>query len=187
MKKQSKSSQVGTSFFTSPRWAYVGSFLFSVLLIYLAFRFEHRLAHFKSLGLLGIFLINLISSSTVIIPEPAIVAVVVGGRLYSPFLVGFLSALGAAIGNMVGYFLGRSGKHIVLNHSENTWYRWIQSKFHTYATLLIFVFALIPNPFFDVVAIIAGIAEYSPIKFFFLMLIARIIRDTLLAFVGGKI
>lgn len=184
--KKNKKEQI-SAFFTSTRWAYVGSFLFSILLIYLAVRFQHHLTHYRSLGLLGIFLINLISSSTVIIPEPAIVSVVVGGKLYSPFLVGLAAAGGAAIGNMIGYFLGRSGKHIVLNHAENKWYIWIRSKFHKYATLLIFIFALIPNPIFDAVAILAGVTEYPPVRFFFLMLIARLIRDTILALIGAKL
>ncbi|HEX7042773.1 MAG TPA: VTT domain-containing protein [Patescibacteria group bacterium] len=188
MEKLAKNiKQQKSSFFTSTRWAYVGSFLFSVLLIYLAFRFQQHLSHFKSLGIFSIFLLNLISSATVIIPEPAIVSVVVGGKLYPPILVGLAAALGAGIGNMIGYFLGRSGKHIVLNHTESKWYIWIKSKFHRYATLIIFVFALIPNPIFDGVAILAGITEYPPIKFFLLMLVARLIRDTLLALLGAKL
>lgn len=184
--KKNRKQQV-SAFFTSPRWAYVGSFLFSILLIYLAFRFQYRLSHYKSLGIFSIFLLNLISSSTVIIPEPAIVSVIVGGKLYSPFLVGLAAAGGAAIGNMIGYFLGRSGKHIVLNHAENKWYIWIRSKFHKYATLLIFIFALIPNPIFDGIAILAGITEYPPVRFFLLMLVARLIRDTILALIGAKL
>lgn len=185
-KKTAKKIQKKSSFFTAQRWAYVGSFLFSILLVYLAFRFQHGLIHYRSLGIFGIFLLNLISSSTVIIPEPAIVSVLIGGKLYSPFLVGVAAALGAAIGNMIGYFLGRSGKHIVLNHTESKWYMWIRSKFHRYATLLIFIFALIPNPFFDAVAILAGITEYPPIRFFFIMLFARLFRDTILAFIGAR-
>lgn len=165
----------------------MASLALSGLFIYLAILFERHLAHVKSFGLFGIFVINLVASSTVVVPAPAIVSVVVGGRLYAPFLVGIAASLGAAIGNMIGYFIGRSGKHIVLSHNEYGWYKWLKKNFHTYGTLLIFVFALVPNPIFDALALIAGITEYSPVKLFFLMLVARFLRDTLLAFLGAKI
>lgn len=186
MPKKNQNNQK-SSFFTSPRWAYVGSFLLSVVLILLAFRFQHRLEHFKSLGLLGIFLINLIGSSTIFFPAPAIASVVAGGVIYSPLLVGLVAALGASGGDMLAYFLGRSGTHIVLNHSEKKWYLWFQQLFHRFADIVIFVFALIPNPIFDAVGIIAGVSEYPPIRFFLIMFVARFLRNLLLALVGARL
>lgn len=181
-----KNKTIQSSFLTSPRWTYVGAFALSLLVVFLAFRFQHRLEHFRSFGLFGIFLLNFIASSTVIIPAPAIVSVVIGGHLYPPLLVGLFASGGAALGNMVGYFVGRAGKHIVLTHDEYRWYKWLRKKFHTYGTLLIFLFAFVPNPIFDALALIAGITEYSPIKLFFLMFVARFVRDTLLAMIGAR-
>ena len=189
MKKKEivKKNQNQSSFFTSPRWAYVGSFLLSMLLMYAAFRFQHRLEHFKSLGLLGIFFINLIGSSTIFLPAPAIVSVVAGGVLYPPLLVGIVAALGASGGDMLGYFLGRSGKHVVLNHTEHQWYTYFRKIFHKFADLIIFIFALVPNPFFDAIGIIAGVSEFSPVRFFLIMLAGRFLRNVLLAFAGARL
>jgi membrane protein YqaA with SNARE-associated domain len=175
------------SFFTSPRWAYVGSLLLSLLLIWLAFHFQGKIGHFKSLGLLGIFLINLIGSSTLFLPAPAIASVVAGGVVYPVFLVGLVAALGASMGDMLGYFLGRSGKHVILNHTEHAWYGKFKHLFSKFAGILIFLFALIPNPFFDGVGILAGATEYPPTRFFLLMFAGRLVRNVLLAMVGARL
>lgn len=165
----------------------MGSFLFSLLLIFAAFRFQHRLEHFRSLGLFGIFLINLIGSSTIFLPAPAIASVVAGGVIYPPVLVGLMAALGAAGGDMLSYFLGRSGTHVVLNHTERSWYLWFKTFFHKFANIVIFVFAFIPNPIFDAVGIIAGISEFPPIRFFLIMFSARFLRNVLLALIGARL
>lgn len=185
MKKNNK--QKLANFFTSPRWAYVGSFLLSLVLIYLAFRFQHRLVHFRSLGLLGIFLVNLIGSATIFVPVPGIASVVAGGVVYPPLLVGLVAAIGASMGDMLSYLLGRSGKHLVLNHGEKVWYKKLHNLFGKYGDIIIFLFAFIPNPVFDGVGIIAGISEYSPIRFFLVMFAGRLLRNILLAFIGARL
>ncbi|HSD98744.1 MAG TPA: VTT domain-containing protein [Patescibacteria group bacterium] len=185
-KKEKKLSKLA-AFFTSPRWAYVGSFLLSIILVWLAFRFQHRIEHFRSLGLLGIFLINLIGSSTLFLPAPAIASVVAGGVVFPPFLVALVAAFGASLGDMLGYILGRTGKHIVLNHTEKKWFSWFRSIFSRFADILIFAFAFLPNPFFDGIGILAGISEYPPTKFFLLMFVGRFARNVLLALIGAKL
>ena len=185
-KKQTKQSRM-SQFFTSPRWAYVGSFLLSLVLIWLAFRFQHRLEHFKSLGLLGIFLINLIGSSTIFLPAPAIASVLAGGVVYPPLLVGLVAATGASLGDMLGYFLGRSGTHMLLNHTERAWMKWLHNVFTKFADIIVFLFAFIPNPIFDAVGIIAGISEFPPLRFFFVMFLGRLARNILLAFLGQRL
>lgn len=184
-KKHSKKQT--SSFLTSPRWAYVGSFFLSILLIWLAFHFEHRLEHFRSLGLLGIFLINLIGSSTLFLPAPAIASVVAGGALYPPLLVGLSAALGASFGDMLSYFLGRAGTHVILNHSQHIIYVKFKTYFSKFAGPLIFIFALIPNPFFDAIGILAGASEYPPTRYFLIMFAGRLLRNVLLAFLGAKL
>lgn len=181
--QRSKAAQI----FTSPRWAYIGSFFLSLLLVWMAFRFQTQLSHFRSLGLLGIFLINLIGSSTLFLPAPAIASVVAGGLVFPPVLVGLVAALGASFGDMLGYILGRSGKHIVLNHTEKKWFIFFQKIFAKFASIVIFVFAFIPNPFFDGIGILAGISEFPPVKFFLILFAGRLSRNILLAFLGARL
>jgi len=45
--------------------------------------------------------------------------------------------------------------------------------------------AVIPNPFFDVIGILAGMLNYPPMRFFAIMLVGRFIRYWVLAQVGA--
>jgi membrane protein YqaA with SNARE-associated domain len=98
-----------------------------------------------------------------------------------------VAALGASLGDMLGYILGRSGKHVVLNHSEKKWFVWFQKIFSKFADILIFAFAFIPNPFFDGIGILAGISEFPPTRFFLLMFVGRFARNVLLALLGARL
>lgn len=185
-KKTQKQSKISL-LFTSPRWAYIGSFVLSLVLIWLAFRFQQRLEHFRSLGLLGIFLINLIGSSTIFLPAPAIASVVAGGLIYPPVLVGLVAALGASGGDMLSYFLGRAGSHVILNHSQYKIYLGFKRIFSKFAAPIIFLFAFIPNPIFDAIGILAGASEYPPTLYFLIMFAGRFLRNVILALVGAKL
>lgn len=156
----------------------------SLLFIVLAFLFRENLSQFKSLGLLGIFLINLIGSATLFFPAPAIASVVAGGAIYPPVLVALVAAFGAAVGDMSGFLVGLSGKHLFIKN-HHTWYKILKDLFHKSGFLVIFLFALIPNPFFDFVGISAGLFHFPPARFFLFMFLGRLARNIMLAFVGS--
>lgn len=160
--------------------------LASIALIVLAFIFREKLAEFKNLGLLGIFLINFFGNATVLLPAPAIATVVAGGALYPPLFVAIVSALGASLGDMVGFFLGLSGKNLFIkNHHKR--YMMLKNLFHKAGDIIVLLFAFIPNPFFDVIGLAAGIFHFSPIRFFILMLLGRFVRGLLLAYLGSAV
>ncbi len=161
-------------------------FVTSLVIVVLAFVFQDRLTEFRSLGLAGIFLINLVGSATLFFPAPAIASVVAGGALYSPMPVALMSALGGAMGEMVGFFLGHSGKHVLLAKIDGK-YKIIHNLFTKFGGILIFTFALIPNPLFDVIGILSGVLAYSPVRFFMLLLAGRLLRNLFLAYLGSSL
>lgn len=161
-------------------------FVYSVLIIVLSFILKDQLASFKALGLLGIFLINFFSSATILLPAPGIATVVAGGALYGTLLVGLLAGLGSALGDMVGFVLGKSGKEIFIKNHHPV-YMVLKKHFHKYGGVIIFAFALIPNPIFDAVGIFAGLFSYNPWRFFVIVLVARILRNLLLANIGASL
>ena len=162
---------------------YVLGFIASLLIIILAFLFQDKLHTFKNLGILGIFLINFFGSATIFFPTPAIASVVAGGVLYQPFIVGVVSALGASLGEMVGFFLGFTGKKFFIKN-HNKLYGIFKDVFRKYGGIAIFVFAFIPNPFFDALGLIAGAFSYSPIRFFVWLFAGKLLRNILLAYLG---
>lgn len=164
--------------------SYIITFILSVLGIFLAFFFQDKLSQFKSLGLVGIFLINFIGSATIFIPSPAIFSVFAGGAIYGTITVAVIASIGAALGDMLGFFIGHSGKHLFLQ-KENKWYRIGREQFIRFGGLFVFVFALIPNPLFDGVGIIAGVLGYSRYRFFVILFFGRLLRNFILAFAGS--
>ena len=77
------------------------------------FIFRGRLVDLKGYGYLGIFLISVLGNATIILPVPVILTAFVGGGVYNPLLVGFITALGATIGEMTGYLAGLAGQVVV--------------------------------------------------------------------------
>lgn len=159
----------------------------SIFVIFGTFFFQDKLSQFRALGLLGIFILNFFSSVTIFLPAPGIATVVAGGALYNPILVGIFAGLGAALGDMVGFILGKSGKEVFLKKKEGFKYAVFKDLFLHYGTWVIFIFAFIPNPLFDAIGIIAGAFSYPPKKFFIVMLISRVLRNLVLASIGAKI
>lgn len=165
---------------------YLIMFFISLALIGLSFYFRDDLAKFASLGLLGIFIINLVSSITLFLPAPGIATVVAGGFLYNPLIVAIVAALGSAIGDFVGYMLGRAGKEVLLK-KQSFWYNIFKETFHKFGAIFIILFSFIPNPLFDAVGVVAGLFSYSPVRFFIYVLIGRFLRNLLLAGIGAAL
>lgn len=164
---------------------YLLMLLVSLALIGVSFYFRDELSHFSTLGLLGIFIVNIIGSATLFLPAPAIASVVAGGFLFNPISVAIVAALGSAIGDMVGFLLGHSGKEIFLK-KNSFWYKFLKQAFHRFGAIFIIIFSFIPNPLFDAIGIFAGVFSYSPIKFFFYVLVGRFLRNLLLAYLGAS-
>lgn len=163
---------------------FVLTLLLSLLLIVLAFYLQKQLSSFQSLGLFGIFLINLVGNATVFLPAPAFVSVVAGGFVYPPLAVAVVSGFGGAIGDMVGFLFGISGKKLFIKNHHKL-YILFKDLFHKFGGIVIFVAALVPNPFFDVIGIVGGVFFYPPVKFFLLLFAGRLIRNLLLAYAGS--
>lgn len=166
--------------------SYILAFIISIIFIILVYVFQDYLIKLKSWGLLGIFLINFLGNATVLLPAPAIVSVVAGGIVYPPFAVAFSSALGASLGDMIGFLLGKSGKELFIrNHHK--WYIFLKDIFKRYTDIIVLIFAFVPNPFFDVIGILAGVFTISPYRFFILLFTGRLLRDIILAYTGSKL
>lgn len=165
---------------------YLFIFLFSLVFVFLVFLFAENMSHFRSLGLLGVFLINFFSSVTLFLPTPAIAAVVAGGIIYSPIVVALAASLGATLGDMIGFLLGLSGKELFLkNHKRG--YVVLRDIFRKFGGVIIFLFALVPNPFFDGIGILSGVFSFSAYRFFLLLFLGRLVRNLFLAFLGSSI
>lgn len=169
------------------KYIYAASvFLLSILLSAIFFIYRDYLKDASTLGFLGLFVVNFISSATFFVSAPAFLTIIAGGNLYSPILVAIVASLGACLGDMLGFAFGHSGRKLAKKKLDrHKMIRFLEKHFHRHGELIIFIIAIIPNPFFDAVGILAGIVNYPPAKFFVIMLVGRFIRYWALAQAGA--
>lgn len=141
-------------------------------------------------GYLGIFLATLLGTAGIFFPAPNLVFIFAGGRLWNPLLVGLSGGLGSSLGEIGGYFAGRSGVIGMENEDKEGGekykkkYKRTQQWIKKYRWLAIFVLAAIPNPVFDATGIVAGFFKLSLVEFLFPVLAGRTLRSVIFAYLG---
>jgi membrane protein YqaA with SNARE-associated domain len=134
-------------------------------------------------GYLGVFLVSLLGSASIIFPVPSTFVVFGAALFLNPLLLGLVGGLGAAIGELTGYILGVGGGKII----KRKWKKDLkktEKMFQRYGGFfIIVVFAATPLPD-DIVGILGGTLRYPLKKFFLATLIGKIILHLLLAYAG---
>jgi membrane protein YqaA with SNARE-associated domain len=134
-------------------------------------------------GYLGIFVISLVSSASIILPVPYFAFVFAAGAVLNPLLVGIAGGLGSAIGELSGYLIGFGGKHAIKNKHEKLLKKaesWAEK--HGFFAVVVF-FAATPLPD-DIIGILGGALGYNVKKFFVASLIGKLALNLALAFGG---
>jgi membrane protein YqaA with SNARE-associated domain len=143
----------------------------------------------KDYGYLGVFLIAMAGSATIVLPTPSSVAIFGGAIVLdpvlgipAPLLVGLVAGLGDAIGEFSGYALGYAGTDLVRRQRlYATFERWMNAR----GMITIFLLCTFPNPFFDIAGAAAGAARMPAKRFFLATLGGKIVKDLFLAYGGS--
>lgn len=162
-------------------------FLISTSLLLLPLIFKVQFEQFKSLGIFGVFLINFISSATILLPAPGFLAVGVGANLYNPILVVAAATLGSTLGEATTFLFGFSSAEIIHIKEHKVLFAFLRFLLTRWGYIIIPIFAFVPNPFFDGLGIVAGLVEYPIKRYLFLTFIGRLARNILIAYIGFKI
>ena len=143
---------------------------------------RERVDEFAAYGYPGIFLVMLMANATVIIPAPGVAVVFAMGSVFNPILVALAAGTGGAIGELSGYLAGFSGQAIVENtKTYNRVSPWVQK----YGVWAILVLSAIPNPFFDLAGIAAGVAKIPVWKFLLFCWVGQLIKMAMFAYAGA--
>lgn len=145
------------------------------------FQIGDRVEQFAVLGYPGIFLIALLANATVLLPAPGVAVIYAMGAIFNPFGVGLAAGTGGALGELSGYLAGFSGQAVI---ERMDIYDRIQPWVKKYGGWAILVLSAIPNPFFDVAGIAAGIAKMPLPTFLVFTWIGQLIKMTLFALAG---
>jgi membrane protein YqaA with SNARE-associated domain len=130
----------------------------------IGFLWRDRLGRFVAYGYPGVFLISLGANATVILPAPTLALVFALGGVLNPILVGLVAGLGGALGELTGYLAGYSGQAVIENREI---YDRLHGWMRKYGLATIFFLSLLPNPFFDLAGIAAGVLRF-PVGYFLL-------------------
>jgi membrane protein DedA with SNARE-associated domain len=146
------------------------------------FIIRDRVEEFAVLGYPGAFFIALLANATVLLPAPGVALIFALGNILHPLPVGLAAGLGGALGELSGYLAGFSGQAIV--ERANVYNRilpWIE-KYGGWAVLML---SAVPNPFFDLAGVAAGVTRMPLAKFLFFCWIGQTIKMLLFAYAGA--
>jgi membrane protein DedA with SNARE-associated domain len=140
-----------------------------------------RVDDFAAFGYPGIFIIALLANATILLPAPGVAIIYAMGAIFNPFGVGLAAGTGGAIGELSGYLAGFSGQAVI---ERTDVYDRIKPWVKKYGGWAIMVLSAIPNPFFDVAGIAAGMAKMPIRTFLFFIWIGQLIKMTSFALAG---
>ena len=140
-----------------------------------------RVEEFAAFGYPGIFLIALLANATVLLPAPGVAVIYAMGAIFNPFGVGLAAGLGGTFGELSGYLAGFSGQAVV---ERMDIYNRIKPWVDKYGGWAILVMSAIPNPFFDVAGIAAGMAKMPVQSFLLFSGVGQLIKMTAFALAG---
>ncbi len=144
--------------------------------------FKNIKENFAGYEYLGVFVISIILNATVIIPVSAMAVIAsLGPVLSSPFLVGVVGGIGAAVGEITGYIAGRAGRELL---AKNTIYVRVEGWVQRWGMMAVFILSIFPF-LFDVVGIIAGATRMPLWKFFIACWLGRTILYISVAYLGS--
>lgn len=147
-----------------------------------AYLLRNQVEKFAVFGYPGIFLIVLISYATILVPVPGLAFVFSISGVFHPIGVAIAAALGGTLGELTGYLAGFSGRAIIENWKRyNNITKWVQK----YGGPAIMILAALPNPFFDLVGVVAGALKMPVYKFLLWVLPGQLIKMLYIAYAGS--
>jgi uncharacterized membrane protein YdjX (TVP38/TMEM64 family) len=158
------------------------AFLFSVAITAIIIVFRHELVRLSAYGYLGVFLISVIGNATVIFPVPSLAVVFAGGGILNPLLVGLIAGVGEPLGELTGYLAGYGGSAVIENRER---FEQIKGWMERRGFITIFVLSVIPNPFFDLAGLSAGMLHFPVAKFLLACWMGKTIKALILAYLGS--
>jgi membrane protein YqaA with SNARE-associated domain len=130
-----------------------------------------------------LFLTQMLVSATVFLPAPGVAVAAAAGTFLHPLWVGIVAGLGSATGELSGYFLGYYGRRAVPTDTSRLW-RLAERGFRRWGFLAIVVLAVIPNPAFDALGILAGGLRYPLARFWLSTAAGKILKFCWFSYLG---
>ena len=149
----------------------------SVALFIFTKSYPDKVKELAGLGYLGVFVVSLVSSASVILPVPGLLVIFPLVAVLNPALVALAGSTGGIFGEITGYMAGYGGHGIAHGSKMHTraegWMR-------RWGSWTIFFFAV--GPVFDVAGVIAGAFRYPLWKFILIGWVGKSIKFIILVY-----
>jgi len=154
---------------------------------------------FKGLGYVGIFFVNLVSTSTFFFPVPGLTAagqalIVSEAPRLGAWQVGLIGGIGMGLGEITAYVAGALGREVAHGRQVGgaMWFRrallrvmravdWLMAH---YGMLTLFVLSAVPNPVFEIAGLTAGAVRMNFWRFLGSVTAGKVVRGLALAYIG---
>ncbi|RPJ63862.1 MAG: DedA family protein [Dehalococcoidia bacterium] len=148
--------------------------------------FNVELRNFGWVAYLAVFLANLLSSATILVPAPGIAFTLAAATVFDPALVAIAAGTGDAIGEMSAYWLGYVGERIIVDEHVPA-YRKAVSWMDRYGAWAVFGIALVPVLPYDLIGIATGALKIAWWKCFLATLCGKLPRAFLVSYLGSQV
>jgi membrane protein DedA with SNARE-associated domain len=145
------------------------------------FSIRDRAAEWAVFGYPGIFVVSFLAYATVLLPAPGVAFVYGMGAVLNPLFVGLAAGAGGALGEISGYLAGFSGQAVV---ERRELYERLAKWMKKNGPLTVLFLSAIPNPFFDLAGIAAGMLKMPLSKFLFWVWIGVTIKMLIFSYAG---
>lgn len=168
----------------------LGMLALSAVIAFLLFRFRDifsiSLQSYGWLAYLAVFVVSLLSSSTIFIPTPGTAIVLAAATVWNPVLVGLAAGTVDAIGEMTAYLVGYAGERMIVDEHMPAYQkavRWMDR----YGAWPIFGVALVPIVPFDLIGLAAGALKIKWWKFLLAAWCGKVPRAIIMCSIGHQV
>lgn len=135
----------------------------------------------------GAFVISMVGGATILAPAPMTPMVFALGGVLNPVFVGAAAGLGEALGGLVIYMTGYSGRTAFTNSNHgkiqavySRMLKWVERR----GSLTLFFLSAVLNPFFYPAGLAAGATRFGIRRYFLICWGGKTIKGMTIAFAG---
>lgn len=152
--------------------------------VFVFFLPEQQIQQFEKYGYTGTFIISILGNATILLPAPWLIFIFTLGARFNPIGVALAAASGAAIGEFSGYLAGYSGQAVI---KDSKTYKKMIGWMDKHGSWTILVLAFIPNPFFDLAGVAAGVLKMRIWQFMLFTWIGKFFKTAITAYLGAGV
>ena len=151
----------------------------SILIVVAMTLFRETIAQLGNWGYVGAFVINGISSASVVLPAPGGAIVLLMAPDYNPLLLGIAAGLGGALGSLTAYLVGVHARPALQGRRL---YPRAHRLMHRFGSVILLLATLMPVSPGDFVGVLAGATKYPIRKYLIYVTIASVIKMTVMVY-----